>query len=151
MIIERFLNKKILRVTALSSLLLFLVVLDGHFCQAYVPPDVQVRWKKEGYSLDQAIKTIERCAEEGEDSEDNELYYAVRYIDRNAHKLYKDRKVKEELYEKAKGSWELRLAYEEPHNMNFQPYPDFRDYAMVRTLFFSCSLSHTMGNDKLWL
>jgi len=100
-------------------------------CSAYVPQEIKARWKKEGYSLDQAMKTIEEAAEAGEDNSNNELYYAVRYVDRHAHLLYKDSGVKEDLFQKAHGSWELRLAYEEPHNMNFIPYPDFRDYAMA--------------------
>lgn len=96
---------------------------------AYVPPQVQERWKKEGYNLDMAMKEVEKCANAGED--EKELYYAVRYIDRNAHKIYDTVEKKADLWNRAVGSWELRLAYEDSRTQNFFPYPDFREFAMA--------------------
>jgi len=109
---------------------LFLLLLAGRrCCWAYVPQALQEKWKKEGYNLDKAVQTIEECAEEGEGNED--LYGAVRFIDRHAHTIYSDPKEKEALWERSKGSWELRLAYDDARNQEFFPYPDFRDFAIA--------------------
>lgn len=94
-----------------------------------MPQALKEKWKAEGYNLDKAVQTIEECAEAGEDQED--LYGAVRFIDRNAHEIYSDPKAKEALWERAQGSWELRLAYDDARNQEFYPYPDFRDFAMA--------------------
>lgn len=97
---------------------------------AFVPAEVRQRWKETDYSIDDAIKTIHESVEKQEE-EDYELYYATRYIDRIAHKLY-NKTEKEALYERSKGSWELRLAYEDSRkDLNFYPYPDFREFAMA--------------------
>ena len=71
-----------------------------------VPKEMQEKWVTENFTIDKALKIIEKHAKSREDSE--ELYSAVRFIDRNAHKLYseEDRKA---LYERSKGSWEVRL------------------------------------------
>lgn len=95
----------------------------------YVPPAIQKQWKETGYNLDQAMKTVDDCAQEGENSKD--LYYAVRFIDRHAHKIYHDPQQRAQLFQNAQGSWELRLAYEDSRKQEFFPYPDFRDYAMA--------------------
>lgn len=111
---------------------LFVVLIGGAFfgrCLGYVPQALQEKWKREGYNLEKAVKTIEECAEAGEENE--ELYSATRFIDRNAHKLYSDPKEKEALWERTKGCWELRLAYDDARNQEFFPYPDFRDFAMA--------------------
>lgn len=96
-----------------------------YFCWTYVPPKIQQRWKDEGYTVEQAIKTIEECAEAGISPEDNELYYAVRFIDRNGHHIYRDMEAKEALGVQARGSWELRLAYEDPESRYFFLFPIF--------------------------
>ena len=98
---------------------------------AFVPAEVKQQWK-DGYTLDEALDTITDCAERREDQD--KLYNAVRFIDRNAHRLYKTMEDKEQLFEKALGSWELRMAYEDARNDYFIPFPDFRDYAMAFTV-----------------
>jgi len=55
-----------------------------------------------------AIAKIDKCSTEGIPSED--LYDAVRSIDRNALKLYPNEEAKEELWNRAYGSWKLVLA-----------------------------------------
>lgn len=100
--------------------------------RAYVPPAIQKQWKETGYNLEEAMKTVEECAEEGENTE--ELYYAVRFIDRHAHLIYHEMEDKKALFERAQGCWELRLAYEDSRKQEFFPYPDFRDYAMAFTM-----------------
>jgi len=105
------------------------LALLGQRSSGYVPQAMQEKWKKEGRNLEKATKAIEECAEKGDGSE--ELYSAVRFIDRNAHKLYSDPKEREALWQRTKGCWELRLAYDDARNQEFFPYPDFRDFAMA--------------------
>jgi len=96
---------------------------------AFIPDAVRQKWNN-NYSLEEAMKTIGAAAER-QDEEDFDLYYATRYIDRIAHKLYShDDKLA--MWEKAKGSWELRLAYQDSRkDLYFYPYPDFREFAMA--------------------
>ena len=51
---------------------------------------------------------IDECAASGQPS--SQLYDAVRYIDKNAVKLYPDESAKLQLWERAHGSWKLILA-----------------------------------------
>lgn len=55
-----------------------------------------------------AISTIDQCSTCGKPNDD--LYDAVRYIDKNALKIYPDEQAKEELWGRAYGSWKLVLA-----------------------------------------
>lgn len=82
---------------------LLLLLLLGCCCDGYVPQKIQEGWKKKGYNIDKALSTIEECAQRGDTSD--ELYGAVRYIDRNAHHIYSDPKEKQALWERAQGSW----------------------------------------------
>lgn len=89
----------------LSSLRLAIFVfllLHGGF--AYVSPAMKNKWKTEGMNLEKALKTIEECSE-SRDTKGDELYGAVRFIDRNAHHIYSDPAVKEALWQRAQGSW----------------------------------------------
>jgi hypothetical protein len=115
--------------TSRQLLVVFALLCSVYGCQAYVPQEIQARWRTEEYDVNQALATIEKCADRGENTD--ELYGAVRYIDRNAHKLYANPDLRKDLFDKAKGSWELRLAYEDSRNQYFYPYPDFRDFAMA--------------------
>ena len=99
--------------------------------QAYVPPEIQQKWKDEQFDMKQALKVIEDRAPQ-RFSEDRELYYAVRYIDRNGHKFYNNQQERDELWDMANGSWELLMGYEDPRkDLDFIPYPDFKDFAMA--------------------
>eukprot|EP00584_Thalassiosira_punctigera_P021108 CAMPEP_0172549006 /NCGR_PEP_ID=MMETSP1067-20121228/18186_1 /TAXON_ID=265564 ORGANISM="Thalassiosira punctigera, Strain Tpunct2005C2" /NCGR_SAMPLE_ID=MMETSP1067 /ASSEMBLY_ACC=CAM_ASM_000444 /LENGTH=251 /DNA_ID=CAMNT_0013336317 /DNA_START=204 /DNA_END=959 /DNA_ORIENTATION=+ len=71
---------------------------------------------------------IDNCAAAGQHSD--ELYDAVRYIDRNASKLYPDESAKEELWDRAHGSWKLQLATGGGRYTTFKPVPIFA-YAMI--------------------
>lgn len=75
-----------------------------------------------------SFQTIDACAATGVPSED--LYDAVRYIDRNASKLYPDAAAKEEMWKRAYGSWKLQLATGGGKFTNFKPVPIFA-YAMI--------------------
>lgn len=71
---------------------------------------------------------IDKCAASGEPIED--LYDAVRYIDKNALKLYPDEECKAELWDRAHGSWKLQLATGGGRYTTFKPVPIFA-YAMI--------------------
>jgi hypothetical protein len=109
---------------------LLLAILIMNSCIAFVPQAMKEKWAKEGMNLDKALKTIEGCSER-RDTEGDELYSAVRYIDRNAHLFYSTPEEKRALFEKSLGSWELRMAYEDSKSQVFFPYPDFREFAMA--------------------
>jgi len=100
-------------------------------CRAYVPPEIQQRWQAPDYDMNKALKTIEERAPLRIE-EDYETHWAVRYIDRNGHKFYNTDEQRDSLWEKAQGSWELLLGFEDPRNdQYFIPYPDFREFAMA--------------------
>lgn len=75
-----------------------------------------------------SLQTIDTCAATGVPSED--LYDAVRNIDRNASKLYPDDAAKEEMWKRAYGSWKLQLATGGGKFTNFKPVSIFA-YAMI--------------------
>ena len=106
------------------------VALGGIGCSfGYVPPEVKTRWKKEGYTMEQALVSIDEAVEKGQDT--NELFYAVKFIDRFANQLYKPEGKKEELMGRINGSWELRLALNSDRDLTFYPHPEFRSFAMA--------------------
>jgi len=78
-----------------------------------------------------SFQTIDKCAVAGVTSED--LYDAVRYVDRNASKLYPDESAKGEMWKRAYGSWKLQLATGPPARGGTTPFktvPIFA-YAMI--------------------
>lgn len=101
--------------------------------------------------MENALETITRCAESGSNTKDpKELFYAVKYIDRNANELYPiDGPARQELMERANGSWELRLACNDDRDAYFYPHPEFRSFAKafttVKPSYFGkgiCTLDH---------
>jgi hypothetical protein len=75
----------------------------------------------DGY--DDAFRIIDECAVQGETSE--ELYDAVRLIDKNAMKIYPDEYHKQELWDTAHGSWKLQLATGGGNRTTFKSIPIF--------------------------
>mgnify|MGYP005844892511 CR=1 FL=1 len=116
----------------ISLLLLVTLQLQIQYCWSYVSPAIKEQWKRENYNVEKSLTHIEESAEEGQPLE--ELYGAVRFLDRNAHKFWNTDETKRDMFEKAKGCWELRLAYEDSRTEEFYPYPDFRDFAMAFTM-----------------
>lgn len=116
---------------ARSSILLILL-LDLSY--GYVSPEIRQRWKQ-GYSMDEALKIIEECAENGErdlKQSQKDLFCAVKYLDRFASSVhYKDDSAKQTLMDATKGSWELRLALNSDKDQEFYPHPEFRSLAMA--------------------
>ncbi|CAB9500334.1 expressed unknown protein [Seminavis robusta] len=101
-------------------------------CEGYVSPAIRERWAA-GYTKEEAIQTIEECAEEGDAlNTQDDLFCAVKYLDRFGSSLhYKDDKVKQELMAQCQGSWELRLALNSDRDQEFYPHPEFRSFAMA--------------------
>jgi len=60
-----------------------------------------------------------------------ELFGAVKFVDRFAHLHYPDEASKQALLERANGSWELRLALNSDKDQEFYPHPEFRTWAMA--------------------
>jgi hypothetical protein len=70
-----------------------------------------------------AFRIIDDCAIKGETSDD--LYDAVRLIDKNAIRIYPDDSHKQELWNTAHGSWKLQLATGGGKKMTFRSIPIF--------------------------
>lgn len=84
--------------------------------------------------MDDAIVTIEDCATAGKATEaKTELFWAVKFIDRYANKLYDTTEKRKELLDRSNGSWELRLALNSDKDLDFYPHPEFRALAMAFT------------------
>lgn len=77
--------------------------------------------KIDGY--DEAFQVIDQCAVRGESSDD--LWDAVRLIDKNAAKIYPDLTQKQALWKQAHGSWKLQLATGGGKFTTFKPIPIF--------------------------
>ena len=81
----------------------------------------------------ESFRVIDECAAAGQPSDD--LYDSVRYIDKKALKLYPNEDAKNELSNRAHGSWKLQLATGGGKYTNFKPVPIFA-YAMIDELCF---------------
>ena len=87
--------------------------------------------KIDGY--DSAFKIIDRCAVSAKPCD--ELYDAVRFIDKNALKIYPNEDEKAALWDNAHGSWKLQLATGGGKFTAFKPVPIFA-FAMIDEKFF---------------
>lgn len=76
----------------------------------------------------ESFEVVDECAASGQPTDT--LYDSVRYIDRNALKLYPDESAKKELWDRAHGSWKLQLATGGGRYTKFKPVPIFA-YAMI--------------------
>lgn len=75
-----------------------------------------------------AMSTIDAASKSGVPSDD--LYDAVKVIDRNARHVYPDEESKEELWKRAYGSWKLVFATGGGESKKFKPLPIFA-FAML--------------------
>lgn len=87
--------------------------------------------KVDGY--DEAFAIIDQCSVEGQPSD--ELFDAVRFLDKNAMKLYPDENHKAELWDTAHGSWKLQLATGGGKKTTFKSIPIFA-FAMIDEINF---------------
>lgn len=96
----------------------------------------------------QSFSIVDDCAASGETSDD--LYDSVRYIDRNALKLYPDESSKNELWNRAHGSWKLQMATGGGRYTTFKPVPIFA-YAMIDDQCFGNGVGLNQDNIILSL
>jgi hypothetical protein len=82
---------------------------------------------------DDAFRIINDCAMKGETSD--ELYDAVRLIDKNAMRIYPDDSHKQELWNTAHGSWKLQLATGGGKKTIFRSIPIFA-FAVIDSVNF---------------
>lgn len=80
----------------------------------------------EGY--EDALCIIDQCAAQGQPSDD--LYDAVRFVDKRSMRIYPDQQHKQSLWQRAHGSWKLQLATGGGKYRNFKPIPIFA-FAMI--------------------
>ena len=82
-------------------------------------------------SYTKSFEVIDSCARSSQPT--NDLYDSVRYIDKNAFKLYSEPLSKQQLWDRCKGSWRLSLATGPPSSKQqpkFKSVPVFA-YAMI--------------------
>ena len=77
---------------------------------------------------EEAFQVIDQCALTGEPS--NDLYDSVRFIDKNAMKIYPTEQEKQDLWDEAHGSWKLQLATGGGKFTTFKKVPIFA-FAMI--------------------
>jgi hypothetical protein len=88
---------------------------------------------------DDAFLVIDECAVSG--MPNDELYDAVRFIDKNSLKIYPDQGHKQALWDDAHGSWKLQLATGGGKSTSFRKVPIFA-FAMID--------EHNFGNGVGW-
>lgn len=112
-----------------------IMMLCHRCCFGYVPPEVRQRWKDRGFAdvLEESVQMVQDCAQRGKNTQPDptELFWAVKFIDRNGIRIYKEDKQKKDLLEKSEGSWELRLAVNSDRDRQWYPHPEFRAFAMA--------------------
>jgi hypothetical protein len=89
---------------------------------------------------------IDECAASGRPT--SELYDAVRYIDKNALRLYPDESAKLQLWGRAHGSWKLTLATGGGRSTTFKPVPIFA-FAMIDDMCFGNGVG--LNSDTIFL
>jgi hypothetical protein len=89
--------------------------------QAVTVPDLDENYHR-------SFDLIDECAASGQPTD--QLYDAVRYIDKNALRLYPDESAKLQLWGRAHGSWKLTLATGGGRSTTFKPVPIFA-FAMI--------------------
>lgn len=102
--------------------------------------------KVEGY--DDAMRIIDASAVAGQPSDD--LYDAVRFVDRNAVKISPDLEHKQALWDEAHGSWKLQLATGGGKYTTFKPVPIFA-FAMIDEQNFGNGIGWNADNIILSL
>lgn len=113
-------------ITAIAILLTCLLYLT--YCEGFSATSNRVGITITGPEYAKAISTIDQASVSSTPSED--LYDAVRVIDRNSLKIYPDDESKEALWKRAFGSWKLVLATGGGRNKTFKKVPIFA-FAML--------------------
>ena len=100
------------------------------FCEGFsaTRPAIPITIDSKEYT--DAISIVDRASTSAEPGDGDDLFDAVRVIDRNALKIYPDDEAKEELWKRAYGSWKLVLATGGGKNKAFKTVPIFA-FAML--------------------
>lgn len=101
------------------------------------------------HSYDEAFAIIDECAINKSSNED--LFDAVRYVERNAYKLYPDLAAKQALWQRAHGSFELVLSTGSAKSHDFHAPPSFLpfSYAMIDDEYFGNGVG--LNKDVIWI
>lgn len=126
MILNRMKNVKIPSLVMAIALLCGSSICNGFSTTNNTPKKRVVSISSKEYA--DAMSTIDTASKSGSPSDD--LYDAVRVIDRNARNIYPDETSKEELWKRAYGSWKLVLATGGGKYTVFKPVPIFA-FAML--------------------
>ena len=100
----------------------------GFTTPAVMPRGMNLYYAVKITGYDDAFQVIDECAVSGTPSE--KLYDAVRFIDKNAFKIYPDESHKQALWDEAHGSWKLQLATGGGKYTSFKKVPIFA-FAMI--------------------
>jgi hypothetical protein len=92
----------------------------------------------------ESFELIDECAASGEPTD--QLYDAVRYIDKNAIRLYPTEDAKLQLWDRAHGSWKLTLATGGGRSTTFKPVPIFA-FAMIDDKCFGNGIGMNNGES----
>ena len=95
----------------------------GFITPALMPRDMSLCSAVKITGYDDAFQVIDDCAVRGTPSE--KLYDAIRFIDKNALKIYPDESHKQALWDEAHGSWKLQLATGGGKYTSFKKVPIF--------------------------
>ena len=99
----------------------------------------------DGY--DEAFQIIDDCAISGQSTD--ELYDAVRFIDKNSLKIYPDEHHKQMLWDTAHGSWKLQLATGGGKSQTFKAIPLLFAFAMIDDTNFGNGIG--LNPNSIWL
>lgn len=99
----------------------------SHYCSTPLISSSIAAVKIDGYN--EAFDIINECAVSGIPNDDT-LYDAVRFIDKNAMKIYPTLEEKKQLWDNAHGSWKLQMATGGGKYTKFKSVPIFA-FAMI--------------------
>lgn len=139
--------------TCRAFLIFGLNVCSGFVAKSFVSPPAKVDSTRRDPLMDkyqEALSVIDESAVSGENSES--LYEAVRFIEKNAHKLYRERNAQDTLWRKAQSSWELILSTGDPRkNKSFHKPPAFLpfSFAMIDNDCFGNGIG--LNENNIWL
>jgi hypothetical protein len=139
-------DKKTSRITGFIVLILAnIVAVTGFVLPLKLCPSSSLKAVQiEGY--EDAFQIIDQCSTAQIASDD--LYDAVRFIDRNAFKIYPTLEDKQALWDQAHGSWKLQLATGGGKYRSFKPIPIFA-FAMIDETNFGNGIG--FNEKSIWL
>jgi hypothetical protein len=132
-----------------SLLLLLLLIQDASSFGISKPATSHQQSVLHTAKIDVAWSVIDECAETGEPCD--ELFQAVRFLETNAYIIYPDLSHKQDLWDKAHGSFKLVLSTGSAKNRSFHKPPFFLpfSFAMIDDEHFGNGVG--LNQDVIWL